>query len=129
MMSFEVKGGVEAVKILFDNLSLFTLAQSLGGVESLISHPSTMTHAGMEIEAQIAAGISQSLVRISIGIEDIEDILDDLDQGLVASQNITQQNDIGNNQLAQHEARQVTEQTQANKLSASDLNPALAATW
>jgi len=129
MMSFEVKGGVEAVKALFANLQLFTLAQSLGGVESLISHPSTMTHAGMEIEAQIAAGISQSLVRISIGIEDIEDILDDLDQGLVASQNITQQNDIGNNQLAQHEARQVTEQTQANKLSASDLNPALAATW
>lgn len=86
MLSFEVKGGVEAVKVLFDNLSLFTLAQSLGGVESLISHPSTMTHAGMDLEAQIAAGISQSLVRISVGIEDIEDILADLEQGLAASQ-------------------------------------------
>jgi len=86
MMSFEIKGGVEAVKVLFDNLSLFTLAQSLGGVESLISHPSTMTHAGMEIEAQIEAGISQSLVRISVGIEDVEDILSDLEQGLAASQ-------------------------------------------
>ena len=53
MMSFEINGGVEAVKVLFDKLALFTLAQSLGGVESLISHPSTMTHAGMEIEAQI----------------------------------------------------------------------------
>ncbi|NMP30494.1 cystathionine gamma-synthase [Thalassotalea sp. M1531] len=86
MLSFELKGGVEAVKVLFDNLSLFTLAQSLGGVESLISHPSTMTHAGMDIEAQKAAGISQTLVRLSVGIEDIEDILADLEVGLSASQ-------------------------------------------
>jgi cystathionine gamma-synthase len=86
MMSFEIKGGVEAVKVLFDKLKLFTLAQSLGGVESLISHPSTMTHAGMEIEAQIAAGITQSLVRISVGIEDVEDIISDLEQALHASQ-------------------------------------------
>jgi len=86
MMSFELKGGVEAVKVLFDKLALFTLAQSLGGVESLISHPSTMTHAGMEIEAQIAAGITQSLVRISVGIEDVEDIISDLEQALLASQ-------------------------------------------
>ena len=86
MMSFEMKGGVEAVKVLFDKLALFTLAQSLGGVESLISHPSTMTHAGMEIEAQIAAGITQSLVRISIGIEDVADIIGDLKQALLASE-------------------------------------------
>lgn len=86
MMSFEVKGGVEAVKKLFANLEIFTLAQSLGGVECLISHPSTMTHAGMEIEAQIEAGISQSLVRISVGIEDKVDIIQDLEQGLQASQ-------------------------------------------
>lgn len=86
MLSFEVKGGVEAVKKLFDNLKLFTLAQSLGGVESLISHPSTMTHAGMEIADQLEAGITQSLVRISVGIEDIEDILADLTQGLAQSQ-------------------------------------------
>ncbi len=86
MLSFEVKGGVEAVKKLFDNLTIFTLAQSLGGVESLISHPSTMTHAGMEIEAQIEAGITQSLVRISVGIEDISDILADLAHGLAQSQ-------------------------------------------
>ncbi|REL31519.1 cystathionine gamma-synthase [Thalassotalea euphylliae] len=86
MLSFEVKGGEPAVRALFDNLPLFTLAQSLGGVESLISHPSTMTHAGMDIEAQKAAGISQSLVRLSVGIEDISDILADLDAGLAASQ-------------------------------------------
>jgi cystathionine gamma-synthase len=86
MMSFEIKGGVEAVKILFDKLELFTLAQSLGGVESLISHPSTMTHAGMEIEAQIKAGITLSLVRISVGIEDVNDIISDLEQALISSQ-------------------------------------------
>lgn len=86
MMSFEVKGGVEAVKVLFENLDIFTLAQSLGGVECLISHPSTMTHAGMDIESQLAAGITQSLVRISVGIEDAEDIIDDLNTGLNASQ-------------------------------------------
>jgi len=86
MMSFEIKGGVEAVKVLFDKLELFTLAQSLGGVESLISHPSTMTHAGMELEAQLVAGITQSLIRISVGIEDIGDIISDLEQALLASQ-------------------------------------------
>jgi cystathionine gamma-synthase len=88
MISFEIKGGVSAVKALFANLSLFTLAQSLGGVESLISHPSTMTHAGMEIPAQLEAGITQSLVRLSVGIEDVEDILADLTSGLAASQAI-----------------------------------------
>lgn len=86
MLSFELKGGVEAVKALFDNLKLFTLAQSLGGVESLISHPSTMTHAGMDLAAQEAAGIKQNLVRLSVGIEDVQDIIADLSQGLAASQ-------------------------------------------
>ena len=86
MLSFEVKGGVESVKKLFEHLELFTLAQSLGGVESLISHPSTMTHAGMEIADQLEAGITQSLVRISVGIEDIDDILADLAHGLAQSQ-------------------------------------------
>ncbi len=86
MLSFELKGGEDAVIKLFDNLTLFTLAQSLGGVESLISHPSTMTHAGMEIADQLEAGITQSLVRISVGIEDIDDILSDLNYGLSQSQ-------------------------------------------
>jgi cystathionine gamma-synthase len=86
MLSFEIKGGTDAVKKLFDNLELFTLAQSLGGVESLISHPSTMTHAGMEIADQLEAGITQSLVRLSVGIEDIDDIITDLTYGLAKSQ-------------------------------------------
>lgn len=86
MLSFEITGGVNAVKKLFDNLTIFTLAQSLGGVESLISHPPTMTHAGMEESARLEAGITDSLVRISVGIEDIEDILADLAYGLEQSQ-------------------------------------------
>lgn len=86
MLSFDIKGGVDAVIKLFDNLTLFTLAQSLGGVESLINHPPTMTHAGMEESARLEAGITNSLVRISVGIEDIEDILADLAHGLEQSQ-------------------------------------------
>jgi len=86
MLSFDVKGGVESVKKLFANLELFTLAQSLGGVESLICHPPTMTHAGMAESARLAAGITDSLVRISVGIEDINDILGDLAHGLAQSQ-------------------------------------------
>lgn len=86
MLSFDIKGGVEAVKKLFANLELFTLAQSLGGVESLICHPPTMTHAGMDESARLGAGITNSLVRISVGIEDINDILADLAQGLQQSQ-------------------------------------------
>lgn len=86
MMSFEVKGGIEPVKKLLESLNMFTLAQSLGGVESLISHPSTMTHAGMGIPAQLEAGITESLLRISVGIELIDDLIADLEQGLIASQ-------------------------------------------
>jgi cystathionine gamma-synthase len=86
MLSFELVGGVNSVKKLFDNLTLFTLAQSLGGIESLISHPPTMTHAGMEEADRLKAGITDSLVRISVGIEDINDILADLAHGLEQSQ-------------------------------------------
>lgn len=60
-------------------LSLFTLAESLGGVETLISHTATMTHAGMSAEARAAAGITDSLLRISVGIEDSQDLIADLD--------------------------------------------------
>ncbi|QDP00048.1 cystathionine gamma-synthase [Thalassotalea sp. PS06] len=82
MLSLELKGGVDAVRCLFDNLELFTLAQSLGGVESLISHPSTMTHAGMDLEAQLTAGIKPGLVRLSVGIEDADDLISDLTSAL-----------------------------------------------
>ncbi len=86
MLSFELKGGVEAVKSLVNNLKYFTLAESLGGVESLICHPATMTHAAMAPEAQRAAGIESSLIRLSVGIEHVDDLLADLDHGLSRSQ-------------------------------------------
>jgi cystathionine gamma-synthase len=75
MLSFELDGGEGAVRAFLDGLECVTLAESLGGVESLIAHPATMTHAAMAPEARRAAGISDSLLRLSVGIEDIADLL------------------------------------------------------
>jgi methionine-gamma-lyase len=82
MMSFGLKGGYEAGRILMDNVHLAILAVSLGGVETLIQHPASMTHAGVSKENKLAAGISDDLVRFSVGIEDAEDIISDLKQAL-----------------------------------------------
>jgi methionine-gamma-lyase len=82
MLSFEVKGGVEGGRHLMDAVKLATLAVSLGGVETLISHPASMTHASMGKEARLASGISDGLVRYSVGIENVEDLIADLDQAL-----------------------------------------------
>jgi methionine-gamma-lyase len=80
MISFGVKGGLEAGKKLMDNVKLCMLAVSLGGVETLIQHPASMTHAAVTPEGKIKAGITDDLVRFSIGIEDVEDIIADLEQ-------------------------------------------------
>ena len=82
MLSFEVKGGVEGGKRMMDSVKLATLAVSLGGVETLISHPASMTHASMGKEARLASGISDGLVRYSVGIETLEDLIADLEQAL-----------------------------------------------
>ncbi len=82
MMSFELKGGLDAVKALFDVIDLFSLAESLGGIESLIVHPASMTHAAMSPEALATAGISDGLIRLSIGLEDAEDLIAALERGL-----------------------------------------------
>jgi len=82
MISFGVKGGLEAGKKLMDNVHLALLAVSLGGVETLIQHPASMTHAGMTKEGRAEAGITDELVRFSVGIENVEDIIEDLDQAL-----------------------------------------------
>lgn len=79
MLSFELDGDEALLRRFLKALQLFTLAESLGGVESLISHTATMTHAGMSAEARTAAGISETLLRISVGIEDHEDLIADLD--------------------------------------------------
>lgn len=82
MMSFGLKGGFEAGKKLMDNVHLAILAVSLGGVETLIQHPASMTHAGVSKENKQAAGITDDLVRFSVGIENVEDIIADLKHGL-----------------------------------------------
>jgi cystathionine gamma-lyase/cystathionine beta-lyase/cystathionine gamma-lyase/homocysteine desulfhydrase len=75
-------GSLDAARALLNNLRLIALAESLGGVESLISHPATMTHASVPAERRLASGITDGLVRISAGIEDIEDLKEDLDTAL-----------------------------------------------
>ncbi|HEU4761673.1 MAG TPA: cystathionine gamma-synthase [Gemmatimonadales bacterium] len=82
MISFELEGGESAVERFLSRLRYFTLAESLGGVESLIAHPATMTHASMDAEARAVAGISDALLRISVGIEDGDDLERDLEKGL-----------------------------------------------
>jgi len=82
MISFGVKGGFEAGKKIMNNVRLAKLAVSLGGVESLIQHPASMTHAGISKEHKIKAGITDELVRYSMGIEDVEDIINDLKNAL-----------------------------------------------
>jgi cystathionine gamma-synthase len=82
MLSFELAGGEPAVGAFLTGLQCFTLAESLGGVESLIAHPASMTHAGMEESARLRAGISDALLRVSVGIEDHADLVADLRAGL-----------------------------------------------
>ena len=82
MISFELKGGLEAGRVLMDHVHLATLAVSLGGVETLIEHPASMTHAGMSPADRRSAGITEGLVRYSVGIEDAEDLIADLEQAL-----------------------------------------------
>ena len=82
MISFELKGGLEAGRRLMDRVRLATLAVSLGGVETLIEHPASMTHAGIPREEREKAGITDGLVRYSVGIEDVDDLIDDLERAL-----------------------------------------------
>ncbi|MBU8976626.1 O-succinylhomoserine (thiol)-lyase [Lysobacter sp. MMG2] len=78
MLSVELDGGVDAVRAFLDGLQCFTLAESLGGVESLVAHPATMTHAAMSAEAREAAGIGDGLLRLSVGIEHVDDLVADI---------------------------------------------------
>ena len=82
MLSFELNGGEAAVRAFLEGLQCFTLAESLGGVESLIAHPTSMTHAGMDEAARLHAGIGPGLLRVSVGIEDADDLVADLAAGL-----------------------------------------------
>ena len=86
MLSFELDGDEPAIRAFVDGLEYFSLAESLGGVESLIAHPASMTHASMAPEARRTAGISDSLLRLSVGIEDGDDLISDLDAALLRAQ-------------------------------------------
>jgi cystathionine gamma-synthase len=81
-----VASGVEGVRRFVEAVEIFTLAESLGGIESLVAHPATMTHTDMGAEARHAAGISDSLLRLSIGLEAETDLIADLELGLAAVQ-------------------------------------------
>jgi cystathionine beta-lyase/cystathionine gamma-synthase len=82
MISFEVKGGLEPARRVVERTQLFTLAESLGGVESLIELPAAMTHASIPAETRRAHGVADGLVRLSVGIEDVADLISDLDRAL-----------------------------------------------
>ncbi|MFP5518452.1 MAG: cystathionine gamma-synthase [Bdellovibrionia bacterium] len=78
MITFHIKGGLESARKFLENVQVFSLAESLGGVESLIEHPAIMTHASVPAENRKALGIDDSLIRLSVGVEDLDDLLNDL---------------------------------------------------
>ena len=88
MLSFELDGGVAQIEAFVNGLEYFSLAESLGGVESLIAHPASMTHASMAPEARRTAGISDNLLRVSVGIEDGDDLLRDLGAALIRAASV-----------------------------------------
>ncbi|MEM1092417.1 MAG: PLP-dependent transferase, partial [Pseudomonadota bacterium] len=93
MISFELRGDVGEVTEFLRSLELFSLAESLGGVESLVAHPATMTHAAMSEAAQREAGIEPTLVRLSVGIEDADDLVSDVQAALDAALEISLENE------------------------------------
>ena len=82
IISIELNGGLEASKSFLEKTKIFSLAESLGGVESLIEHPALMTHASVPAEIRDKIGITDGLIRLSVGIESVEDLIDDIDQAL-----------------------------------------------
>jgi len=84
MISFELKGGLEAGKALLNNVRLMTLAVSLGNVDTLIQHPASMTHAGVDRETRLATGLTDGLIRLSVGIENVDDLIADFEQAFEA---------------------------------------------
>jgi cystathionine gamma-lyase len=82
IISMDIRGGMEASRRMLERCELFALAESLGGVESLINHPAIMTHASLPQERRQRLGISDTLIRLSVGVEDAEDLIEDLDYAL-----------------------------------------------
>jgi cystathionine gamma-lyase len=84
MITMFIKGGLEASRRFLENVKVFSLAESLGGVESLIEHPAIMTHASIPKEVREKTGIADGLIRLSVGIEDLDDLRADLDMGFAS---------------------------------------------
>lgn len=84
MLSLDLQGGISSVRAFMSAIRLFTVAGSLGGVESLVAHPASMTHSGMSAEARKTAGIGDSVLRLSIGLEAESDLIADLESALAA---------------------------------------------
>ncbi|MBV8404165.1 MAG: PLP-dependent transferase, partial [Gammaproteobacteria bacterium] len=91
MVTLELEGGHDAVREFVSGLECFSLAESLGGVESLIAHPATMTHAAMDAAARARAGLTDGLIRLSIGIESLEDLRADLARALARAARVLPQ--------------------------------------
>ena len=89
MISFEIDGGEAAVRAFVENLTYFSLAESLGGVESLVCHPASMTHAPVSEERKAAAGVTPTLIRLSVGLEGAEDLIEDILRALGAARSAT----------------------------------------
>lgn len=83
MVTAVIKGGLEPARTFLERCQIFALAESLGGVESLIEHPAIMTHASIPAEIRADLGIDDGLVRLSVGVENVEDLIDDLAQALI----------------------------------------------
>jgi len=90
VLSFELKGGVDAGRALVDNLSLFSHLANIGDVRSLVIHPASTTHSQLSPEEQLSAGVTPGLVRLSVGLENIDDLKADLEAGLAAARAVTQ---------------------------------------
>ncbi|KZY46886.1 cystathionine gamma-synthase [Pseudoalteromonas shioyasakiensis] len=121
MVSFDIKGDINDAAAFLTSLKDFSLAESLGGVESLICHPATMTHAGMEPKARLEAGVGDTLIRISVGIEDVKDLIADLDRVF----NLVKPGQ--GQQVTKAEAKLTQQDTQQN--SSFKLTPAHTALW
>jgi cystathionine gamma-lyase len=85
IVSFRIGGELDAARRFMETCRLFALAESLGGVESLVDHPAIMTHASVPAAARAALGITDSLIRLSVGVEDVADLIADLDAALAAA--------------------------------------------
>ena len=121
MVSFDIKGDINDAAAFLTSLKDFSLAESLGGVESLICHPATMTHAGMKPKARLEAGVGDTLIRISVGIEDVKDLIADLDRVF----NLVKPGQ--GQQVTKAEAKQTQQDTQQN--ASFKLTPAHTALW